>query len=190
LLGLGNYGGEIAKPPDRAQERRFLGVDFDPQNPCPVASAGAPGRVRRRRPTLNCSISCPSMRARWIVSTVRDRDLNITLLRVLKTRRLDGKLAVAARDESEACGTGEQPAPTWFSAPFRTAPSMPPMPSRRRPNSSMGGWTGRSLSRRSASGRVRSLQGRKSGRSLCGTGDRSVDPRPEPGGEGPLRHRP
>jgi K+/H+ antiporter YhaU regulatory subunit KhtT len=36
------------------------------------------------------------------VSTVRDRDLNITLLKILKSRRLEGKLAVAARDESEA----------------------------------------------------------------------------------------
>ena len=100
LLGLGSYGGEIASHL-LERKKKVLGVDFDPQTlalwrerglPVVYGDGGDPEMLDQ----------LPIQRARWIVSTVRDRDLNITLLKILKTRRLDGKLAVAARDESEA----------------------------------------------------------------------------------------
>ena len=100
LLGLGNYGGQIA---DHLLERnkKVLGVDFDPQ-------ALALWRERGLMvvygdggdPELLDQL--PVHRARWIVSTVRDRDLNLTLLKIFNNRRFEGKLAVAARDETEA----------------------------------------------------------------------------------------
>ena len=100
LLGLGTYGGEIAAHL-LERKKKVLGVDFDPQSlafwrkqglSVFYGDAGDPELLDQ----------LPIQRARWIVSTVRDRDLNITLLKILKTRRLDGKLAVAARDETEA----------------------------------------------------------------------------------------
>jgi Trk K+ transport system NAD-binding subunit len=100
LLGLGNYGGEIARHL-LERKKKALGVDFDPQALTFWRERGLPvvyGDVAD--PELLDQL--PIDRARWIVSTVRDRDLNLTLLRILKSRSLHGKLAVAARDDSEA----------------------------------------------------------------------------------------
>jgi Kef-type K+ transport system membrane component KefB/Trk K+ transport system NAD-binding subunit len=100
LLGLGNYGSEIAEHL-LERKRAVLGVDFDPQ----VLEQWR----ERGLPVVYGDISDPEMldqlplqRARWIVSTMRDRDLSLMLLNLLKTRRFDGKVAVAARDEAEA----------------------------------------------------------------------------------------
>jgi Kef-type K+ transport system membrane component KefB/Trk K+ transport system NAD-binding subunit len=100
LLGLGNYGGEIAKHLIE-RKKKVLGVDFDPQILAYWRDQGL-SVVYGDGGDPELLDQLPIHRARWIVSTVRDRDLNTTLLKILKTRRLDGKLAVAARDESEA----------------------------------------------------------------------------------------
>jgi predicted Kef-type K+ transport protein/Trk K+ transport system NAD-binding subunit len=100
LLGLGNYGGEIAKHLIE-RKKKVLGVDFDPQILALWREQGL-SVVYGDGADPELLDQLPIHRARWIVSTVRDRDLNVTLLKILKTRRLDGKLAVAARDESEA----------------------------------------------------------------------------------------
>jgi len=46
----------------------------------------------------NLPLHCSS----WVVSTVRDRDLNMTLLHLLRERRYEGKIALTATDEEEA----------------------------------------------------------------------------------------
>jgi len=100
LLGLGNYGGEIAA---RLLERgkSVLGVDFDPQTLSLWRERGLPVVYGDGGDPELLDI-LPVDRARWVVSTVRDLDLNTTLLRLLKGRRFGGKTAVAARDENEA----------------------------------------------------------------------------------------
>ena len=100
LLGLGNYGSEIL---NHLLERgkMVLGVDFDPQSLSWWRKRGLPVVYGDGSDPEFLDL-LPVDRARWIVSTVRDRDLNITLLKLLKTRRYDGKTAVAARDEDEA----------------------------------------------------------------------------------------
>jgi Kef-type K+ transport system membrane component KefB/Trk K+ transport system NAD-binding subunit len=100
LLGLGNYGGEIAR---NLLERgkSVLGVDFDPQTLARWRERGLPV-VYGDGGDPEFLDSLPVERARWIVSTVRDRDLNITMLKLLRNRPFNGKTAVAARDEDEA----------------------------------------------------------------------------------------
>ena len=44
----------------------------------------------------------PLDQARWVVSTIRDRDLNLNLLRAIKERKFRGRVALTARWEEEA----------------------------------------------------------------------------------------
>jgi Kef-type K+ transport system membrane component KefB/Trk K+ transport system NAD-binding subunit len=100
LLGLGNYGGQIVS---HLLERGkpVLGVDFDPQTLSRYRERGLPV-VYGDGTDPELLDLLPVDRARWVVSTVRERDLNMTLLRLLRSRRFNGKTAVAAHDEDEA----------------------------------------------------------------------------------------
>jgi Kef-type K+ transport system membrane component KefB/Trk K+ transport system NAD-binding subunit len=100
LLGLGNYGGELAENL-LERRKRVVGVDFDPQAlkqwreqglAVLYGDAGDPELLDQ----------LPLEKARWVVSTVRDRDLNLTLLKALAERGFGGRMAIAARDEEEA----------------------------------------------------------------------------------------
>jgi Trk K+ transport system NAD-binding subunit len=99
LLGLGNYGSAIARKLLR-RHKRVVGVDFDPEAltswrpslPVFYGDAGDPEILEH----------LPVDQARWVVSTVRDRDLNVGLLKALKARRYNGRVALTARDENEA----------------------------------------------------------------------------------------
>jgi Trk K+ transport system NAD-binding subunit len=44
----------------------------------------------------------PLDQARWLVSTIRDRDLNLNLLRTIKEKNFRGRVALTARWETEA----------------------------------------------------------------------------------------
>ena len=100
IVGLGNYGSGIARHLlDR--RKRIAGVDFDPQALDAWRSQGVPtifGDVGDPEFLDNLPLNC----AKWMVSTVRDRDLNLTLLHLLRERRFEGRIAVAAKDEDEA----------------------------------------------------------------------------------------
>jgi Kef-type K+ transport system membrane component KefB/Trk K+ transport system NAD-binding subunit len=100
IIGLGRYGSGIAGHLlDR--RKRIAAVDFDPQALDEWRSRGVPtifGDVGDPEFLDNLPLNC----ARWIVSTVRDRDLTLTLLHLLRERRFEGRTAVAARDEDEA----------------------------------------------------------------------------------------
>lgn len=100
LIGLGNYGSGIAR---HLLERKklFVGVDFDPIALETWRSRGLPvifGDVGDPEFLDSLPLNCAS----WVVSTVRDRELNKILLHLLRGRRYEGKIALSARDEEEA----------------------------------------------------------------------------------------
>ena len=100
LFGLGNYGSGIA---DYMLQRRktIIGVDFDP---------GALARWRSRGvPVIYGDMSDPEIhdqlplkRARWVVSTIRSEELNLSLLQYLHSLGYTGKIAVTAQNQAEA----------------------------------------------------------------------------------------
>ena len=100
LFGLGNYGGGLA---EHLHERRktFIGVDFDPN---------ALDRWRRQGvPVFYGDLDDPELyealplqHARWVVSAIRSRELNLALVRLLGQHGYTGKIALTAVNEEEA----------------------------------------------------------------------------------------
>ncbi len=100
LVGLGNYGSGLA---ERLLERkmRIIGVDFDPQ---------VLERWRARGiSVLYGDIADPDLyeqlpmnHVRWVVSTVRSKDVNLALLHLVRHRGYDVKVALTATNPSEA----------------------------------------------------------------------------------------
>lgn len=100
LIGLGNYGSGLAQHL-LERNKRIIGVDFDPQALEAWRSQGIPvifGDVGDPEFLDNLPLHCAS----WVVSTVREKDLNLTLIHLLKAHRFEGKIALAAKDEEEA----------------------------------------------------------------------------------------
>jgi len=100
LIGLGNYGSGLAQHL-LERKKRIAGVDFNPQALQTWRSRDVPvifGDVGDPEFLDNLPLDCSA----WVVSTVRERDLNLTLLHLLKERRYGGKIALAAKDEEEA----------------------------------------------------------------------------------------
>ena len=100
IIGLGNYGGRIARRLAE-QGRRIFGADFDPE----VVAAGCDQCL----PVFYGDMGDPELlehlpleQARWLVSTIRDRDLNLNLLRAIQERKFRGRVALTARQEEEA----------------------------------------------------------------------------------------
>jgi Kef-type K+ transport system membrane component KefB len=100
IIGLGNYGGRIARLLAE-QGGRIFGADFDPE----VVSAGC----NQCLPVFYGDMGDPELlehlpldQSRWVVSTIRDRDLNLNLLRAIKERKFRGRVALTARWEEEA----------------------------------------------------------------------------------------
>jgi Kef-type K+ transport system membrane component KefB/Trk K+ transport system NAD-binding subunit len=100
LIGLGNYGSGIAQHL-LERRKRVVGVDFDPQVLETWRSKGLPvvfGDVGDPEFLENL----PLQKASWVVSTVRDKELNFTLLHLLKEKKYTGNIAFAAQTEEEA----------------------------------------------------------------------------------------
>ncbi len=100
LIGLGNYGSGLAQHL-LERKKRIAGVDFNPAALQTWRSRGVPvifGDVGDPEFLDNLPLDCSA----WVVSTVRESDLNLTLLHLLKERRYEGKIALAAKDEEEA----------------------------------------------------------------------------------------
>jgi len=100
LIGLGNYGSGIAQ---HLLERRkkVAGVDFNPQALEIWRSRGLPvffGDVGDPEMLDNL----PLHKASWVVSTVRDKDLNLTLRQLLQEKKYSGNIALTAQNEGEA----------------------------------------------------------------------------------------
>lgn len=100
LVGLGNYGSGLAE--DLLRRRKtIIGVDFDPV---------ALDKWRARGiSVLYGDMSDPELldhlpldKARWVASTVREKNLNLATLSVLKGRGYEGKVALTAVNQQEA----------------------------------------------------------------------------------------
>jgi Kef-type K+ transport system membrane component KefB/Trk K+ transport system NAD-binding subunit len=100
LVGLGNYGSGLA---DYLLRRKtaILGVDFDPT---------ALDKWRKRGvPVLYGDIADPEMnehlplnKARWVISAVRSKEMNLALIHNLKKDGYGGKVAITATNGQEA----------------------------------------------------------------------------------------
>ena len=100
IIGLGNFGSGIALRL-LPRKRRLMGVDFDPEVlevwrkkglAVFYGDVGDPELLEH----------LPLSRARLVVSTVRDRDLNLNLHKNLKAQGYAGKVVLTARHEEEA----------------------------------------------------------------------------------------
>ncbi|MFO8164074.1 MAG: cation:proton antiporter [Thermodesulfobacteriota bacterium] len=100
LVGLGKYGSGIAEYLLR-RNKVILGIDFDP---------AALDRWRERGvPVLYGDMADPEMhehlplnKARWLISTVRSKEMNLPLVNNIKKRGYACKLALTATNEEEA----------------------------------------------------------------------------------------
>jgi Trk K+ transport system NAD-binding subunit len=100
LVGLGNYGSGLAEYLLR-RSKNMIGVDFDPV---------ALERWRSRGiSVLYGDMADPQIhehlpldKVRWVVSTVRSREINLAMLRQLKNREYAGKVALTATNQEEA----------------------------------------------------------------------------------------
>ncbi|VBB45418.1 putative transporter [uncultured Desulfatiglans sp.] len=100
LVGLGTYGRGIAECLLR-RRKTILGVDFDPQVLRTWRSRGVPVLYGDMTdPELHEHL--PLNKARWVVSTVRSRHLDLELLHHLRDRGVESKVAVSAANEEEA----------------------------------------------------------------------------------------
>jgi Trk K+ transport system NAD-binding subunit len=100
LLGLGNYGTGLADCLLR-RGKTIIGVDFDPAALEKWRSRGISVLYGEMAdPEIHEQL--PLRKAGWVVSTVRSRELNLTLLNLLKTRGYQGKVALTATNEEEA----------------------------------------------------------------------------------------
>ena len=100
LVGLGNFGSGVAEDLLR-RGKTIIGVDFDPLTLEKWRARGIS--------VLYGDMSDPELldhlplnKARWVASTVRARDLNLTTLSVLTSRGYEGKVALTAVNQQEA----------------------------------------------------------------------------------------
>jgi Kef-type K+ transport system membrane component KefB/Trk K+ transport system NAD-binding subunit len=100
LVGLGNYGSGLTEHLLR-RKNTIMGIDFDP---------GALDKWRSRGVSvLYGDMADPEMheqlplkRARWVVSTVRSKEMNLALIHHLKNYGYTGRVALTAATGQEA----------------------------------------------------------------------------------------
>jgi Kef-type K+ transport system membrane component KefB len=99
VFGLGRYGGEVANGVRKGGEP-VLGVDYDP--------AALKAAARRGIPVFYGDVEDPELpgvlplhEARWVVSTVRRLDENLSLLHALRAHGYGGRIAVAADGDED-----------------------------------------------------------------------------------------
>jgi Kef-type K+ transport system membrane component KefB len=96
LIGLGRFGAALASNL-RARGCSLLVVDFDPEIVTRHSSDGYTVHYGDAEdPELIASL--PLARARWVVSTVRDRAINRALLHSLRHQGYQGRVALSASD--------------------------------------------------------------------------------------------
>ena len=99
LVGLGKYGSSLCEFL-RHRSMKILGVDFDP-----AALEYWRGRglsvLYGDIADLGIYEQLPLARARWIISTVRSKTLNLELVNRLRDRGYRGKLALTATSDAE-----------------------------------------------------------------------------------------
>jgi uncharacterized UPF0146 family protein len=120
LFGLGRFGSSIAEDL-RERGVRVLAVDFDPEV---VRSEGEAGHaiVYGDADDPEFLATLPLERAKWVASTLPQRDLNLSLIQSLKHLQFEGRLAVTAHHEDDAQAFRERGADDVL-LPFRDAAS-------------------------------------------------------------------
>ena len=99
VFGLGRYGGHLIKSL-RDKNIAVLGVDFDPEMVRVFRRHGIPVRFGDAE-DLDFPETLPLAGARWVVSTLPQRELNLTLLRALANHGYAGGIAVTAHGETD-----------------------------------------------------------------------------------------
>lgn len=100
LFGLGRYGTGIYENLS-ANGRKVFGVDFDPEAVKAWNSRGRSacfGDAEDPEFPAMLPLSC----ARWVISSLPDRDINIALIRALQCHEFTGSIAVTANTEEDA----------------------------------------------------------------------------------------
>ena len=100
LFGLGRFGSGIGQElRDRAC--RLLGVDFDPEL---VRRHSREGYITHYGDAEDPEFinTLPLERVRWVVSTIRHRDINHALLQTLRQWGYEGKVALSAENDDDA----------------------------------------------------------------------------------------
>jgi Kef-type K+ transport system membrane component KefB/Trk K+ transport system NAD-binding subunit len=100
LVGLGNYGSGLAEHL-LGRKKSLVAVDFDPR---------ALEKWRSRDVTVlygdmgdpELHEELPLNKAKWVVSTVRSKELNLALLNLLAYRKFGGKVALTAVSPEES----------------------------------------------------------------------------------------
>lgn len=100
LIGLGRFGTAIANKL-QANGWQVLGVDFDPEvvskrSHRAFAACYGDAEDPELLPTL------PLRRTRWVISTVRERDVNVALLQSLREQPFAGKVALTTHSTQDA----------------------------------------------------------------------------------------
>lgn len=100
LVGLGQYGSGLAECLLR-RGKKLMGVDFDP---AALEKWRSRGMAVCYGDVADPEIleQLPLAHAAWVVSTVRSRELNRTLVQMLRHRGYEAKVALAAASEEEA----------------------------------------------------------------------------------------
>jgi hypothetical protein len=99
VLGLGRFGMVIAQTLQK-QGVQVLAVDFDPLLIQETAEHGVPTHYGDAEdPEFIRSL--PLTEAKWVVSTLRDRHINMALFQSLKSNGFNGKIALAVNKQSE-----------------------------------------------------------------------------------------
>jgi len=100
IMGLGNYGRELAE--DLLERgRQIIGVDFDPQALEFCSNMGIPA-LYGDMGDLETHDSLPLENTLWVVSTIRNPDLNLLLLKHMRAKGFKGRVALTARTKNDA----------------------------------------------------------------------------------------
>nr|WP_207890470.1 cation:proton antiporter [Rubrobacter taiwanensis] len=100
IFGLGRYGSRIAAG---LKERgvSLLGVDFDPEAVERWHEKGLPAHYGDAEdPEFPAAL--PLSKARCVISSVRERSVNLVLLEALREHGFEGKIALTAANEEDA----------------------------------------------------------------------------------------
>lgn len=100
MFGLGRYGGAVAREL-MARGRIVLGVDFDPRAVRRWSERGWPAMFGDAEdPEFHASL--PLSTVRWVISSLRDMDINLTLIHALRSHGYEGNIAVTANTHNDA----------------------------------------------------------------------------------------
>ena len=100
LFGLGRFGTRLAHRL-REHDYHVLGVDFDPQTVSQWRSKGLAAQYGDAEdPEFHATL--PLHQARWVVSSIPHRDINVLLLQSLPNHGFRGRTALAAHTQHDA----------------------------------------------------------------------------------------